>query len=130
MVTPTRQQLSRSVTLSQRAHAFRCNPTRTEALLWSAIRAGQLGVTFRRQVVIGECYIADFVAPSVRLIVEIDGGYHERRRAADARRDRDLQRLGYTVVHLTAEVVERQLEVAVAEVRRVVEGVTLAQHAD
>ena len=79
-------------------------------MLWSAIRAGQLGVTFRRQVVIGDRYIADSVASSVRLIVEIDGGYHERQRTADARRDRDLQRLGYAVVHLTAELVERQLE--------------------
>ncbi|MGC4067414.1 MAG: DUF559 domain-containing protein [Polyangiaceae bacterium] len=59
MVTSTRQQLSRSVTLSQRAHAFRHNPTRTEALLWSALRSGQLGVTFRRQVVIGGRYIAE-----------------------------------------------------------------------
>ncbi|MGC4067409.1 MAG: DUF559 domain-containing protein [Polyangiaceae bacterium] len=121
MVTPTRQQLSRSVTLSQRAHAFRQNPTRTEALLWSALRAGQLGVTFRRQVVVGGRYIADFVASSVRVIVEIDGGYHERRRTADARRDRDLRRLGYTVLHLTAEAVERQLEGAVAEVRMAIE---------
>ncbi|MGC4067432.1 MAG: DUF559 domain-containing protein [Polyangiaceae bacterium] len=70
MVTFARQQLSRSVTLSQRAHAFRHNPTRTEALLWSALRSGQLGVTFRRQVVIGGRYIADFAAPAVRLIIE------------------------------------------------------------
>jgi very-short-patch-repair endonuclease len=72
-------------------------------------------------VVIGDRYIADFVAPAVRLIIEIDGGYHERRRAADARRDRDLRRLGYTVLHLTAEVVERQLEGAVEMVRGTVE---------
>jgi very-short-patch-repair endonuclease len=72
-------------------------------------------------VVIGDRYIADFVAPSVRLVIEIDGGYHERRRSADARRDRGLQRLGYTVLHLTAEAVERQLEGAVEEVRRAIE---------
>jgi very-short-patch-repair endonuclease len=72
-------------------------------------------------VVIGDRYIADFAAPAVRLVIEIDGGYHERRRSADARRDRGLQRLGYTVVHLTAEVVERQLEGAVEMVRGTVE---------
>jgi very-short-patch-repair endonuclease len=35
------------------------------------IRARKLGITFRRQVVVGEQFIADFLAPSVRLIVEV-----------------------------------------------------------
>jgi very-short-patch-repair endonuclease len=36
-----------------------------------------VGVERRRQVVIGR-FIADFVAPSARLIVEVDGGYVRR----------------------------------------------------
>jgi very-short-patch-repair endonuclease len=66
-------------------------------------------------------YIADFAAPSVRLIVEIDGGYHARRVVADARRDRDLTRLGYTVLHLEAAAVEQQLQVAVEAVQAALE---------
>jgi very-short-patch-repair endonuclease len=37
----------------------------------------------------------DFVAPSVRLVIEVDGGYHADRAAADARRDRALGRFGF-----------------------------------
>jgi very-short-patch-repair endonuclease len=48
--------------------------TESEARLWSALKAGQLSVCFRRQMLGGDRFIADFCAPSVRLIVEVDGG--------------------------------------------------------
>jgi very-short-patch-repair endonuclease len=47
-------------------------------------------------------YIVDFLAPSARLIVEVDGGYHQCRRTADERRDRWMQRQGYTVLRVSA----------------------------
>jgi very-short-patch-repair endonuclease len=59
-----------------------------------------------------------FYAPSVRLIVEVDGGYHARRVTADARRDRKLERAGYRVVRVRAELVMRDLPAAVLAVRR------------
>jgi very-short-patch-repair endonuclease len=65
-----------------------------ERALWRELCGSRLGVAFRRQVVLGNRYVADFLAPAVRLAVEVDGGLHARRRAADARRDRDLARLG------------------------------------
>jgi very-short-patch-repair endonuclease len=49
----------------------RAAPTESEARLWSALSAGKLGVAFRRQVVLGNCFIVDFVAPRVRLVVEV-----------------------------------------------------------
>jgi very-short-patch-repair endonuclease len=119
----SRKRLNRSVELAQRAHVHRVCPTHTEAKLWEALRGQQLGVTFRRQVPIGDRYIADFVAPSLRLIVEVDGGWHERRRVADARRDRELRRLGYIVLHLDAELVEQRYSVAVDAVRAAVAAV-------
>ena len=80
------------------AHAMRQAPTDSEARLWRALRSSQLGVAFRRQVpLLG--FIADFYAPSARLIVEVDGGYHERRVSADERRDRKLARAGYGLPH-------------------------------
>jgi very-short-patch-repair endonuclease len=74
-------------------------------------------VAFRRQVVIGR-FIVDFAAPAVRLVVEVDGGYHAGRVRADARRDRELQRLGWRAVRLAAELVERDIEAAVGCVSR------------
>ncbi|HMA94053.1 MAG TPA: DUF559 domain-containing protein [Polyangiaceae bacterium] len=76
-----------------------------------------LGRRVRRQVVIAGKYIADFVAPSVKVIVEVDGGYHALRPAADAHRDRDLERLGYTIVRVDAERVVSALPLAVERVR-------------
>ena len=67
-------------------------------------------------------YIADFVAPSVKVIVEVDGGYHASRLAADAHRDRYLARAGYRVVRISAEVVLHNLAAAVALVRRAISG--------
>lgn len=83
---------------------MRAAPTATEALLWEGLRGSRLGVGFRRQVPLGR-YVADFFAPSARLVVEVDGGYHAARRRADARRDRDLARLGVRVVRVPAALV-------------------------
>ncbi|WP_245442523.1 endonuclease domain-containing protein [Methylobacterium terrae] len=63
--------------------------TRAEALFWSQVRAGRLsGHKFKRQVPITP-YIVDFLCPSARLIVELDGEPHEtaERRKRDAARD-------------------------------------------
>jgi very-short-patch-repair endonuclease len=89
-------------------------------LLWSRIRGYRLGVYFRRQVPIGR-YIVDFLAPAVRLVVEVDGGYHVERRAADERRDRKLAKQGYRVLRVDAELVRRRPDEAVARVRRALE---------
>jgi len=80
------------------------------------LRGGQLGVWFRRQVVVGR-FVADFAAASVKLVVEVDGTAHARRAAADARRDRALARLGWRVVRLPAALVLRQPLAAVGLVR-------------
>ena len=99
-----------------RARQMRSAPTPAEARLFQAISAKKLGVVFRRQVVLGR-FIADLVAPAARLIVEVDGAHHARRTAADARRDRALARMGYRVLHLPAELVEKQLGEALARVQ-------------
>jgi very-short-patch-repair endonuclease len=57
------------------------------------------------------------LAPSLRLIVEVDGGYHARRKRADERRELKLRRLGFRVVRMNAELVLNDLSAAVALVR-------------
>ena len=99
---------------------MRAAPTLTEALLFEALRGGRLGAPFRRQVVVGG-YIVDLLAPRQKLVVEVDGGYHARRRRADARRDRKLARLGYRVLRLPAELVQHRLAEAVALVAAALE---------
>jgi len=57
------------------------------------------------------------VAPSAKLVVEVDGGYHARRAGADARRDRVLAALGYRVLRLSAEQVLHDLGAALEAIR-------------
>jgi very-short-patch-repair endonuclease len=103
--------------LEGHAHQMRLVPTDSEARLWQALRAKQTGVAFRRQVPVLR-YIVDFLAPSARLVVEVDGAYHQRRLEADARRDERLRRAGYRVLRLDAELVLRELPRAVVLVKR------------
>ena len=92
-------------------------PPPPNLLLGAVLRHGVDGVAFKRQVVLGDRYIADFVAPSVRLFVEVDGGVHRDRRTADRCRDRNLRALGYGVVRVEAALVLRSPECAVAVVQ-------------
>jgi len=96
---------------------MRHSPTRSEELLWRfALSGRKLGVLFRRQVRVGR-YVADFAAPAARLVIEVDGPWHTRRGAADALRDRAFERAGWRVLRLPAELVVRELAVAVERVR-------------
>jgi very-short-patch-repair endonuclease len=95
--------------------------TPSEAALWRYLSRKQLGAAFRRQQPVGK-NIADFVAPSVKVIVEVDGGYHASRMAADERGDRYLRRAGYRVVRVSAEVVLQNVAAAVALVQREISG--------
>ena len=117
MRNQSRQQLHRQIVLTQRAHEMRHQLTPSEAALWAAISRNQLGVTFRRPVLVGNRYIVDFLAPSILLVVEVDGLYHARRIAADSRRERLLRRLGYRVLRLDADLVIARLAEAVERVR-------------
>ena len=99
------------------ARQHRCCLTESEARLWSALKGRQLGVSFRRQVPVGGQFIADFCAPAVRVIVEVDGAIHARKRSADARRDLKLACLGYRVVRVPAALALGNLPAAIALVR-------------
>jgi very-short-patch-repair endonuclease len=102
---------NRSHTLEPRARQLRSALTESEAALWKLLSAGKARVWFKRQVVVGS-FIVDFLGPARKVVVEVDGGYHVARGAADARRDRKLARLGYRVVRLEAELVLRRPRVA------------------
>src|SRR3954454_9891920 len=95
------------------ARCMRRHPTPSEYVLWQAIRGGGLGASGLRQVPIGP-FIVDFLASRQRLVIEVDGGYHEQRSSADRRRQGWLERHGYRVVRLSATAVMHEMAVAVA----------------
>ena len=104
--------------LSGFARAMRTHPTHSERVLWQALRRQQLGARFHRQALVLGC-IVDFLAPARKLIVEVDGGYHDfaQRKRADARRDRRFLKAGYRVLRLPAALVLGDVQLAVARIR-------------
>ncbi|WP_395144427.1 endonuclease domain-containing protein, partial [Armatimonas sp.] len=59
------------------ARENRNTPTSAEEALWEVLRSRRLnGLRFRRQHAY-ETYIFDFYCAEYRLIIEVDGGYHD-----------------------------------------------------
>ena len=86
------------------ARKNRNNPTEAETLLWNYLKNNGLGVTFKRQHIIGD-YITDFVCMDSKLIVELDGGYHQlpQQQTNDAERTKWLENKGYKIIRFTNE---------------------------
>jgi len=77
---------------------MRLQPTDAEARLWYFLRCRQLaGAKFRRQHPVGP-FVADFVCISHALIVEVDGGQHDREREKRDTRTKCLKACGYHVL--------------------------------
>jgi len=80
-------------------------------------RGRRLGVVFRRQVPLLGRFIADFLAPAQRLVIEVDGVDHGERGAADARRNAALERAGYRVARLSTSLIASDISGALAAIR-------------
>ena len=94
---------------------MRFAPTRAEEWVWRRLAGSTIGYAFRRQLVIAN-FIVDFACPKVRLVVEIDGGYHEGRQRRDAARDRALGELGWRVLRVADEEVFGELDGVVGRI--------------
>ena len=96
--------------LTQHARSLRQRQTEAESLLWYALRGRRLcGLKFRRQFPI-EPFIADFACLERKLIVEIDGGYHEYIYADDVSRQQKLESDGWSVIRFSNEDVLGDVE--------------------
>ena len=103
--------------LIEKAKEMRNNMTDAEKLLWEALGAKNTGDKFRRQHVIGD-FIADFVCLPKRLIIEVDGGYHndDTQQSLDEQRTKILNHLGFEVIRFTNEEVLGNLDGVVNQI--------------
>ena len=53
--------------------------TEAEEVLWNIIKINKWHLKFRRQHPIAN-YIADFYYHNVKLVIKLDGGYHEKKK--------------------------------------------------
>jgi very-short-patch-repair endonuclease len=84
----------------QLARTLRSEMTDAEQRLWQGVRGKQiLGVQFYRQRPVGP-FIVDFLAPSVQLVVEVDGSQHLEQDAIEEDRKRTsfLESKDFTVL--------------------------------
>ena len=87
----------RSDNLKKFATNMRKNMTDSEKKLWYAINKKRLGFQFRRQYIIDNKYIADFVCLEKKLIIEVDGSQHIENKNDEAR-TQYLQKFGFNVI--------------------------------
>jgi len=93
----------------QAARDMRKNSTSSESLLWQELRGKQLnGIKFRRQQPIGP-FVVDFYAPSLRLVIEIDGAVHQQQQEEDRTRQMILESLDLTILRFSASQVETEI---------------------
>ncbi len=103
--------------MTEVARGFRKTPTRSEAILWQALRRKQLdGRRFRRQQPLGS-FVVDFFCGAERLIIEVDGPIHATQAEYDRHRQELLEALDLRVLRLPADLVERNLPEALTQIR-------------
>jgi very-short-patch-repair endonuclease len=92
-------RFKRTPAKTERARELRREPTKWEQKLWSVLRGGRIGASFRRQHPIGP-YYPDFYCASAKLVVELDGEQHGTDEALgyDAARTRFLRAKGLRVL--------------------------------
>jgi imidazole glycerol-phosphate synthase subunit HisF len=101
----------------ENAEYLRKNMTHEEKLLWGYIANNQLGYKFRRQHPIW-MYIADFYCHELKMVIEVDGGIHNRRdiKANDIIRENDLVDFGIRVIRFTNDEVKCKIDKVIADI--------------
>ena len=94
-----------------KAKELRDRMTTAEQILWEAVKGNKLnGQKFRRQHPIG-LYIVDFYNHKNKLVIELDGGYHENeeQKIKDVEREKNLNFNGLKVIRFKNELVINNL---------------------
>lgn len=93
--------------------------TQSETILWNNIRNRKLGGKFRRQHAIGG-YIPDFVCLEKRLVIEVDGGYHNtpEQKELDDNRTLELeQKYRFKIIRFQNEEITNDIETILQKIK-------------
>ena len=98
------------------AREMRRSPTAAEAKLWGYLRGHRmLGLKFRRQHVV-DGFIADFYCHALKLVIEVDGGIHDKQEEYDQDRQACFERSGLTILRVTNEDVLTKTNYVLAKI--------------
>ncbi|RZA01037.1 MAG: DUF559 domain-containing protein, partial [Sphingobacteriaceae bacterium] len=100
----------------------RRQPTEAENVLWQFLRGKKIGYKFRRQHLVLR-YIPDFICIEKKLIVEVDGGYHNdaEQQELDKYRENELIAQGYTIVRFTNNEVLTNPDNVLSKIKQILE---------
>lgn len=89
-----------------RRRDLRSRSTLFEEVLWQEIRNNKLGLRFKRQYSIMN-FVTDFYCPKAKLVIEIDGGIHNKteNQKYDKYRTEYLKSLGIKEIRFTNDQV-------------------------
>ncbi|HTB51587.1 MAG TPA: acetylglutamate kinase [Ferruginibacter sp.] len=95
----------------EKAEELRNRMTEAEEILWNAIKINDFHLKFRRQHPIS-LYVADFYCHAIKLVIELDGGYHENEEVKrnDVVRENNIKDFGITVLRFKNEEITSNLE--------------------
>ena len=104
--------------LKEYARYNRREMTESEELLWNVLRKSIRNYRFRRQHPIGD-YIADFICLPIRLVIEVDGGYHNtpEQQTEDQWRTEFLESRGYRVLRIKNEEVTADIKEVLKKIK-------------
>ena len=124
------EALARKTWLLGRAREMRADPTDAERRLWSVLRAGRLsGTRWRRQKIIDDLYIADFICFEHRMIIEADGGQHGKN-PYDAQRDAYLIAQGFRILRFWNNDILANIDGVVASIWDAIDSPSAQTRAD
>ncbi len=106
--------------LKEFAKENRRKMTESETILWEKLRKELTGYRFRRQHPIGD-YIADFICIPAKIIIEVDGAYHNKpeQLILDESRSDFLIRKGYQVLRFKNEEISNNLEEVMTRIKNI-----------
>ncbi len=105
-----------------KAERLRNNMTTPESILWEAVKGNKVeGYKFRRQHPI-HLYIADFYCHKLKLVIEIDGEYHnsETQLKKDQERTSYLNAQGIQIIRFTNSEVINNLNEVINKIKEVI----------
>ena len=100
------------------AELLRGRMTEAEKILWECLKKNDWQLNFRRQHPIS-IYIADFYCHQIKLVIELDGGYHENTEVKlnDEFRENDIKGLGINILRFKNEEVVDGIEIVLLKIK-------------
>jgi len=107
--------------LFQVSKDLRKSQTEAEEIIWEKLKSKKLnGLKFRRQIPY-DTFVLDFLCPSKKVILEIDGKIHLKTKIRDQERDEYFMEKGYKILRIKNEEVLNNVAAVLKRIRKMCE---------